>query len=166
MHYEKLHRAGAVGDAEIEKARAALIAAKLRLAQAQAKNSKRQSLDTNPGLKKLLIERRDVLRQRLELATKAFEADEVKLETVVKAASELTDAELELVTEPNQRIALHANRVTRMRQFEMIVQRLQMLQEASKLDVLAATAERLKAEISLAREQAKANAKGKLRTAK
>jgi outer membrane protein TolC len=105
-------------------------------------------------IERLLKQRRDTLRQVVELANAEYGAGRATQTDVVHATESLIEAELELTTDKAERIALREKRVESLRNLEQYTRAKQLVAVATSAELLAATAARLKAEIELLRERA------------
>jgi outer membrane protein TolC len=103
--------------------------------------------------KKLLMERRNVLKQITDLQSKLYESGQVRIDSVLLAQRELFEADLELVEQKPQRIAICERLVKALENTEAVSQRLHGAGETTIVDVLSSKAARLKAQAQLANER-------------
>ena len=105
-------------------------------------------------LEKLLTQRRDTLRQLVDVVTEQYRHGTTGFESVARATDQLIDAELELAKNPEGRIAILQRRVELMKGlFAMVDMRFKNGQ-VTQAQVLAAKAALLQSQIHLTREQA------------
>src|SRR5258707_743556 len=88
-----------------------------RLARGEAEAERKA---TAVKLKKLQAQRRDLLKKALDAHYEAFEAGRGTLDTVIQGAKELLQAELELATTPEQRVAHYAARLEMAKKVEKL----------------------------------------------
>lgn len=111
--------------------------------------------DASAKLETLLRQRRDTLRQLLNLAETQFRNSETTQDIVIHASNRLLEAELELLTAKAERMRAHEKLVENMRNLEQIAAARRRLGTGSGEDVLIAMSARLKAEIELLRASMK-----------
>lgn len=116
-----------------------------------AKSSSTQSSSTK--LNALLAERRDVLKDRLEMFQTLARAGVNTPEQVMAARNDYLDAEYELAQTKAQRIEVLRQKLDNARQFESIIKHQESATGGYRNEVLLATARRLAVEIRLVREQ-------------
>ena len=105
-------------------------------------------------LEKLLTQRRDTLRQLVDVVTGQYRHGTTGFESVARATAQLIDAELELAKNPEGRIAILQRRAELMKGlFAMVDMRFKNGQ-VTQAQVLAAKAALLQSQIHLTREQA------------
>lgn len=111
--------------------------------------------DLEADLKKLLIERRETLRQRVKALEARFQFGATSLAPFTRAMTDLLYAELELCETPAERIAVHQELVRNTKRLEAQVKALRDmgLRGGAIEEYLAAKAARLTAEIGLLRER-------------
>ncbi|MCP4679175.1 MAG: hypothetical protein GY854_27515, partial [Deltaproteobacteria bacterium] len=109
------------------------------------------------ALERLLKQRRDTLREVVAFAEAQYRAGVTEQDAMFRASESLIAAELDLATDKAERIALREQRVEIMKQMEECTRAKRHVARVNNADVLAATAERLKAEIELLRERASEN---------
>jgi hypothetical protein len=109
------------------------------------------------ALERLLKQRRDTLREMVAFAETQYRAGVAEQDAMFRASESLIAAELDLATDKAERIALRERRLEIMKRMEEYTGALRDVAGANNADVLAATAERLKAEIELLRERASEN---------
>ncbi len=117
--------------------------------------------DVNEGMDPILAlqrERIDTLRESVELLRELLAFGAIQRGTVMRAMCDLLEAELELSTESEERIALCQRLVEICRQFDERAMILWRFAETSESDALQCVADRLAAEIQLLREQTAASA--------
>jgi outer membrane protein TolC len=102
--------------------------------------------------KKLLMERRNVLKQITDLQSKAYESGQVRIDSVLLAQSNLFEADLELAEQKSQRIEICERLVKMLENIEAVSQKLHAAGEATIVDVLSSKAARLKAQAQLTNE--------------
>jgi outer membrane protein TolC len=103
--------------------------------------------------KKLLMERRNVLKEITDIQAKAYERGEVRLDSLLHTQRELFEADLELAEQKKQRIEICERIVKTLENIEAVSQRQHGAGEASIIDVLSSKAARLKAQAQLASER-------------
>ena len=124
-----------------------LVSATQAQAEPPAKNTATQ-------VESLMKERRDVLQNIAQMLNAQYRVGTAGIDRVVSATNKLADAELELAKTKDERIAVCRKQVESCRDFEKLCQARHEVGIVTQADVLIATAERLKAEIQLLREQA------------
>jgi hypothetical protein len=102
----------------------------------------------------LLKERRDTLGQLVALGEESYRQGETGQDSVIRGYDSFLEAELDLATDKSERIALYEKRVDNIKKLEHITMLLRQANEAGQVDVLAAKAARLKAEIEFLRARA------------
>lgn len=113
-----------------------------------------QKSEQSAAIKRLLSQRRDTLREIVELAEAQYRDGRGQQRDVFRAAESLIDAELDLATDKAERIALRERRLDIMKRMEEHTRARREVAAVNNAEVLAATAERLKAEIELLQERA------------
>ncbi len=110
----------------------------------------------NPAaeVESLMKERRDALQKLVRILDSQYRMGTVDFNRVASAASKLADMELELAKTKDERIAACRKQVELCRDAEKLCQARVNAGTATEADVYEAKAERLKAEIHLAREKA------------
>jgi hypothetical protein len=108
-----------------------------------------------PEARRLLLERRDVLKQLSELQLKSYQQGEASFAAALLAYRELLDADLELADQRFERIEIYKRLLKSMQDLEATTKELFKAQEASITDVLSSAAARLKVQADLINEQAK-----------
>ena len=103
--------------------------------------------------KKLLLERRNVLKQVADLQGKAYENGQVRIEPLLLAQRDLFEAELELAEMKRQRIDICERLVKAMENIEAVTQKQNRAGERTIIDILSSKAARLKAQAQLANER-------------
>ena len=111
--------------------------------------------DSAQKIQALLLERRDVLKQRLlVLETQLKNGLISALDIVVSARNDLLKAELALATNKQQRVELLRQRLKNFQEFEKYnKERFDAGQGSFETDVLLSQAERIQAQIDLMREE-------------
>jgi outer membrane protein TolC len=109
----------------------------------------------SPEAKKLLIERRNVLKEVNDIQRKGYERGELQLPDLLLTNRDLLEAELELADDKSQRIAICERLVKTFEDIEAISQRRQASGEITIIDVLSTKAARLKAQAQLANERSR-----------
>lgn len=104
-------------------------------------------------VRELMIQRRDVLKQRATTLDTMYQAGRLKLDSVLRGRDQLLEAELHLAENTEQRQAIYEQRVENMRKLEETIQARFDNGDAQYEASLAATAARLQAEINLALER-------------
>ncbi|MBW3599591.1 MAG: efflux RND transporter periplasmic adaptor subunit [Planctomycetes bacterium] len=102
-------------------------------------------------LEALLKERLDVLRQVATEATKAYREGTIPFEQVAQAHQRLFEAQLEMSDSAEERRAILEKMVGLAKDHEKLVEQLYKAGKATTVEVLAAKANRLEAEIALER---------------
>lgn len=110
-------------------------------------------------LRKLMVERRDVLRTRAALIQAIISAGDGAERDIMGTRQEtdkrLCEAELELAESKEERIEILQSYVKRVAEFEKLMEGRWKAATVDRLDYLAAQEALLKAKIDLQREQAK-----------
>ena len=113
--------------------------------------------DTNDNgsdeIRQLMSKRVDVLQDRLQRFEHAYEKGSVSLDEYLPKKSELLAAQLEYSSNASERITLRKSHLSSLRELE---EQIRLGHEAGRFadfDLLGITADRLKAEIELLREQ-------------
>lgn len=101
----------------------------------------------------LLEERRDALKARVYIIEKLVEISQSTSEALVAAQADLINAEIEMATNDNERIAAIQRKVENAKQLEAIAEQRKHGGRGSEADILMAKAARLGAEIELQRAQ-------------
>lgn len=107
--------------------------------------------ESSARIRKLLIERRDVMAQRVEYFTSQFHQARISRIPVLKAKDDLIAADIDLAETRNDRIELLKARVANLKEAEESCIALRNAATVSLLEVLEATSQRLLAEIELER---------------
>jgi outer membrane protein TolC len=110
--------------------------------------------DTSAKLESLLRERRDTLRQLVQVVGVHYRDGRTTEDAVVCANNRLLEAELDLLTAKAERIAVYEQLVENMRRLEEVAAARHEVGVGSIEEVLAAKAARLRAEIELVRMKA------------
>jgi outer membrane protein TolC len=114
-----------------------------------------QPKEDSPEIKKLLKERRDVLRSEVVARTQEYEAGRGPLNILLQASRKLLKAELELATTPAERFDAHAGHFNAMRKIEKFTKEGYDAGRVKAADYYETRAARLEAEIELRRAEAK-----------
>jgi outer membrane protein TolC len=114
-------------------------------------NAQNDALRPNDNVHQLLTERRDTLQERLDAIEASFKSGRTETVVLIGAELDLLAANLELATQPVERIALLEKMVSNMKQIEDWT--LGRFENGTGLrhDLLLAKAARLRAEIDLLR---------------
>lgn len=107
----------------------------------------------SPEAKKLLLERRNVLKEIADIQSKAYASGEVQIHDVLLTNRELLEAELGLAEQKDQRVAICERLAKTLEEIEAISQRRHASGEVTTIDVLKSKAARLKAQAQLANER-------------
>ena len=128
-----------------------------RIQELEGKEKADPPVDENQAaaIESLLKQRRDILRQMVDMVEDACRQGRRQYADMVRASESLIEAELELTTDKAERIALRKRRLDGMKTLEEIARAQQQVGRAVHSELFAATAARLKAEIDLLRERAK-----------
>ena len=112
--------------------------------------------ETSKQLESLLKERRDTLRELVDILDGRYRAGAVTEEAVLRASGQLLGAELDLASTKAERIAIREKLVANLRRIEKVTEDQAQVGSLALRpdDVLQAKAARLKAEIQLLREKA------------
>ena len=110
------------------------------------------SSNRDHDIETLLVQRRDVLRERVAAAEAAYNVGNGDIKSLSAAQHDLLHAELELCTEPTERVELRSSLVVNRKRTEEIISQQFATGSSTREDLLWATAERLQAEIDLLRE--------------
>ena len=115
-----------------------------------------EAKETNQSqkLEELLKERRDTLRQLVDVVTGQYRNGTTGFESVARATDQLIDADLELTKNPEGRIAILQRRVELMKGLFAMVDMKFKNGLVTQAQVLAAKAALLQSQIHLTREQA------------
>ena len=105
------------------------------------------------SIRKLLFQRRDVLRELLDFVTAHHELGTVTLADVVQARNGWLEAELDVARTREERVQIHERRVKNWRDLESLTRQDFAAGTATPKEMLVAKAARLKAEIELLREK-------------
>ena len=111
----------------------------------------------SPEAKKLLMERRNVLKEVNDVQRRGYERGELQLPDLLLTNRDLLEAELELTEDKSQRIAICERLVKTFEDIEAISQRRQASGEVTIIDTLNSKAARLKAQARLANERQSSN---------
>jgi outer membrane protein TolC len=111
----------------------------------------------SPEAKKLLMERRNVLKEVNDIQRRGYERGELQLPDLLLTNRDLLEAELELADDKSQRIAICERLVKTFEDIEAISQRRQASGEVTIMDTLNSKAARLKAQARLANERQSSN---------
>lgn len=109
--------------------------------------------DAAARIHSLQEQRRDTLRQLVEVAKVSYQAGGVPLDFVLQISDSLFEAELELGTTREKRIAILKEQVANLKELEELLTRGWKVGTKRTDERLSAKAARLKAEIQLLREQ-------------
>ena len=104
-------------------------------------------------INRLLIERRDILRELLDAVKLRYESGETSVNSVFHAQNVLIEADLELAQTDIERMGIHDMRVKNLRNFENALEQQHSQGEATVEQLLASKAARMQAEIEFLREQ-------------
>lgn len=153
---QRLEKQGAVAKAELKRAQLALLVANTKLAEARAARvqaaEKPAAGKRDAKLQKLLQERRDVLFKQFEFVKEAIRVKESSHQDLIRAATNLLEAELELATTAQARVKLLQGHVETLMKAEQNTSAMYKAGVTSISVVLELQAERLKAQIRLHRE--------------
>lgn len=105
----------------------------------------------NEQLHDLLVERRDVMKDRLELVKQLFSKTRTDYEEVLAATDDLLACELELASTSAERVEVLQNRLNVAQELESTVETRVRAALVSTAELYAAKAARLQAEIDLLR---------------
>lgn len=105
------------------------------------------------GVNVLQLERREVLKTRVEVYEKLVEIARSSPEELAAARNDLFDAELELATNANQRVAVLQQKLDNAKLLEELARQRKESARASEADVLLAKANRLGIEIEIGRQR-------------
>ncbi len=106
------------------------------------------------SVEELLLQRRDTLKQLVEVVTRHHQTGDGGIEEVIRAKAQLLDAELELAKDHKGRIAILQQRFELMNHQLSAMQTMWKSGHVSQAEVLSAQAEMLESQITLAREMA------------
>lgn len=109
-------------------------------------------VSTTKQLEALLAERRDVLKQRLDAFESLEHFPQGSFESTIDARDDYLDAELELTSDKNKRVAILQQKLENAKKRETLIDTRAQGGQALKTDALKATARRLDVEIALVRE--------------
>jgi len=109
----------------------------------------------SPEAKKLLMERRNVLKEIADIQRRGYARGELQLHDLLLTNRDLLEAELELADDKSQRIEICERLVKTLEDIEAISQRMQAAGEVTIIDVLSSKAARLKAQAQLANERSR-----------
>lgn len=107
------------------------------------------------ALRKLLEERKALLRQAVGVAVEEHRAGRIDLDSVLTLRRDLLNAELELAASREERIELYGKLVEHARAWENTTAELYKSGGATQVDVLKAKAARLRSQIDLERAKLK-----------
>jgi outer membrane protein TolC len=110
--------------------------------------------DNAAQMEVLIKDRQLALEKVVEIRSRQYGAGTVDFNGMALGESQLAEAELELAKNKGERIAVCQKQIESCRDVEKICQKRFDAGSAGQVDVLEATAERLKAEIQLMREKA------------
>lgn len=113
------------------------------------------AIRAEPRKDSLLKERRDTLRQLAQDVEQCYRAGRATLDSLIRASNLLLEAELDLAKTKAERIAIYEKLVANLRQLEKAAEARHQAGApgGGVSEVLSAKADRLKAEIQLAREK-------------
>lgn len=111
-------------------------------------------VSTDAKINKLLVERRDTLRQLLDAVTARHRVGQATINQVLRAQSGLLHAELQLANTREDRVRIREERLKTARELESVSKHQYEAAAAPRDSWLEAKAGRLQAEIDLLREQA------------
>ncbi|MFO0924688.1 MAG: hypothetical protein U0905_19640 [Pirellulales bacterium] len=103
-------------------------------------------------LASLLEERRATLKTRVEMIEKLVGVTRSTQEALIAAREDLINAEIEMATNGNERMAAWQRKIENARQLETVMEQRKHEGRGTEADVLMAKAARLAAEIELQRE--------------
>ena len=118
-----------------------------------------QAADKNEKVHSLLKERFATLKELLATTKTGYETGKATIGEVTEVSAQLLAAELELCESDKERIAVHARAVDLAKGYEKATVELYKAGQATHSAVLAATANRLEAEIAYERAKARAGTK-------
>ena len=118
-----------------------------------AESQGQQQPTLHERIDKLLVERRDTLRQLHDEVAARYLAGGTTVDSVLRAQDALLDAELDLAKKQIERIRVHEKRVKNLRELENAVKQQHSAGICTIEKVLAIKADRIRAEVELLREQ-------------
>jgi hypothetical protein len=124
-----------------------LLAAQTPAAQPKADSLVKLDAATQEKVRKLQVERRDVLKKVLDMRLRLLKAGKGTIDGPMKASRRLLAAEPELATNAKDRLAAHAAHLEVARQVEKLAKALSDAGVCNPVDYHAAQAARLEAEI-------------------
>ena len=107
-------------------------------------------------IEQLQLERRDTLRARVDAVDQAFRTGRLSVDVMLNAHIDLIDAELEVVSDPAERIKLRTEALEDFRQIAKFEELKQQQGVGTVQEMLEAKAASLAAEIELLKERAAA----------
>lgn len=117
-----------------------------------ADNSAENTESQDVKVRKLLMQKRDILQQRVEYFTLQHNAGEVSADRLPNAQMELLAVELELATSHADRIAILESQLQNRRELEERMTVLSTTADVTKITLLTYQIQRIDAEIALLRE--------------
>lgn len=112
-----------------------------------------QEAASDKRLNSLLTERRDTLRQVVDLVIVEYRGGAGTIEEIIQAQNALLDAELDIAKTNAERVRIREEQVKNFRELEnLLKQRHESGSGITKSELLVAKATRLEAEINLLRE--------------
>ena len=117
-----------------------------------ATSQSEQNAISDKKLNSLLAERRDTLRQIVNLVEKGHSEGSESLDNVIRARNELLDAELDIAKTNAERVRIREEQVKNFRDLENVLTQLYKNGETTNIELLEVKAVRLEAEIELLRE--------------
>ena len=112
-----------------------------------------QNATSDKKLNSVLTERRDTLRQIVNIVESRRSQGDETIDNVIKARNELLDAELDIAKTRAERVRIREEQVKNFRNLEnVLTRRHESGGEITNVEVLVAKAVRLEAEIALLRE--------------
>jgi len=106
-------------------------------------------------IRKLLMQKRDLLQERVEVLTQAHNAGEVSADRLPNAQMELLAVELELATSQADRLAILESQLQNRREVELRMTELHDNADVTKVSLVTYQTQRIDAEIALLREKAR-----------
>lgn len=131
----------------------ALVGLALISSPGSTQNAQSDAESTGSQIKALQIQRRDVLKERVDALTLDFNGGRSGISVLLDAELELIDAELELTSNKEGRIRLRKQAIERLQQLEKFAQLKLNTGTGTIQDRLGATAGLLRAKVELLREQ-------------
>jgi outer membrane protein TolC len=116
---------------------------------------------TRAKIRKLQLERRDVLQKAVQSREQEYQAGRATLDDLLKLSRRLLGAELELAATARQRLEAHAAHLKRAKEAEKLTATRYEAGRASFVDHSLSRAARLQAEVGWLKAGGKDNEKGK-----